>query len=63
MVQIFNLSSQGIFSLSVNKGRYGRVARDQVSRDATFITDQGIIYRLFNLLDIVQILVGDGLLG
>ena len=63
MVQLVNFPSLGILYISVDKGRNGRVSRFRVARDATVIAAQGIIARIFDILDIVQITVGAGFLG
>ena len=54
---------QGFSSLSVTKIQYERVDRVRFTRDATDVAAQGIIARFIDILDIVQLTAGDGLLG
>ena len=45
------------------KVQCGRVSRVQFAIDATVISDQLIVDQCFDILDLVQILYGAGLLG
>ena len=63
VVQLVNFPSKRLFSLLVTKGRDVRVARVRVIRDTTVASSQGIIARFLDILGLVQIPAGDGLLG
>ena len=62
MINVVDFPSQGLPLLSVTNDSYGRVSRFQVARKTTVISAQLITSCLIDLLDIVHITAGDGII-